>query len=215
MLSVAERGRRRRCAAASAGERLLDHAEPLIGVDEGAGRGQDPDMLGDGPAASCGSDKRAGPSVGGRDLGHHAARALNQHFARAGLAPVAAVGGSGTAGGRRPRARSHGPARGSRSPHLEAGLVVMRRAEPAPRRGDDALGAVHLTGVHSPGLIGGSALPERNTIDTNPHSSRRPQTREQWLRKCDVHARLVQRPQSAPKLVRASPQLGRRPESSN
>jgi hypothetical protein len=47
------------------GERFLDHAEPLVGVEEGAGTGQDPDMLGDGAGLHAEQDQRAGTGSAG------------------------------------------------------------------------------------------------------------------------------------------------------
>src|SRR5690606_9638845 len=73
------------------GERFLDHAEPLIGVEEGVGSGQDSDMLGDGAGLHAEEDQRARTRLGGRHLDHHGARALGQQLARTRLAPVAAV----------------------------------------------------------------------------------------------------------------------------
>ena len=98
------------------GERFLDHAEPLVGVQEAVGPGQDPDMLCDGarfhaeqqrarqdrprpatPRSSCAARPRPAPRAG---------RSRPSRGCRA---------GSGTARGRRPRARHPGRARGSRS----------------------------------------------------------------------------------------------------
>ena len=41
------------------GERLLDHAEPLIGVEEAARTSENPDMLGDGAGRHAEQDQRA------------------------------------------------------------------------------------------------------------------------------------------------------------
>ncbi len=129
------------------GERFLDHAEPLVGVEEGVGTGQDPDMLGDGAGLHAEEDQRAGTGLGGRHLDHHAPRALGQNLARPGLAPVAAVGRDRERLGaddlapdapRQPEAVAADAA--------QAGLVVVRRAEPGARDGDDARG---IGGGHS------------------------------------------------------------------
>ena len=47
------------------GERFLDHAEPLVGVEEAVGPGQDPDMLGDGAGRMRNRTSAPGPAVAG------------------------------------------------------------------------------------------------------------------------------------------------------
>jgi len=50
------------------GERLLDHAEPLVGVEEAVGPGEDPDMLGDGARRYAEKEQRAGTGIGRGDF---------------------------------------------------------------------------------------------------------------------------------------------------
>ena len=116
-------------------------------MEEGGGPGQDPDMLGDGAGLHAEEDQRAGACLGGRHLDHHAPRALGQHLAQAGLAPVPAVGRDRERLGaddlapdapRQPEAIAADTA--------QAGLIMIRRSEPGPRNGDDVLG---ISGVHS------------------------------------------------------------------
>src|SRR6056297_3018032 len=52
-------------------ERFLDHAEPLVGVEEAVGPGQDPDMLGDGARHHAEQHQRARTGLGARNLDHH------------------------------------------------------------------------------------------------------------------------------------------------
>ena len=112
-----------------------------------SGCDDDAAVLGDGAGAHPEQDQRAGREVGHRDLEHHAARRLGERLARAGLAPVAAVG--------RQRQRlgavelapdaAHQP-EAVAADALDARLVVVGRAEPAARGGDDAAG---IGGDHS------------------------------------------------------------------
>lgn len=110
---------------------ILDHAEPLVGVEEGAGAREDPDMLGDRAGLHAEEDQRTGSGVGGRHLDHHASRAVGQHLARASLAPVAAVGRDRERLGADDLAPdAAGEAKAVTADAAQARLVVIRRAEP-------------------------------------------------------------------------------------
>jgi hypothetical protein len=92
-------------------------------------------------------DQCAGRGIDGCDFRHHAARALGQYLARAALAPVPAVGRD------RERFGPHnlapdatGQAEAVAADALQAGLVVVRGAEPGPGDGDHHSGIV---GRHS------------------------------------------------------------------
>jgi hypothetical protein len=68
-------------------ERLLDHAEPLIGVEEGVGTGQDPDMLGDGAGHHAEEDQRAGRPVGRKSTSIIIRRAPSASTSRGPVSP--------------------------------------------------------------------------------------------------------------------------------
>ncbi len=98
-------------------------------------------MFGDGAGHHPEEQKRSGCDLRRRDLDHHGPRAIYQNFARGDLAPVPGI--------RRDRERfgadnlapdAAGKAEAIAADALEARLVVVRRAEPGPRYGDDALG---------------------------------------------------------------------------
>ena len=115
------------------GERLLDDAEPLVGVEEAVGAGHDSDMLRDGARPHAEEDQRAGTGLARSDLRHHPASTVGQNFARTGVAPVPTVGRIG----KRLGADDLAPD-ATRKPEAiaaeaeEAGLVVVGRAEPGP-----------------------------------------------------------------------------------
>jgi hypothetical protein len=128
------------------GQRFLDHAEPLIGVEEGVGPVRMPTCLAMARGIMRNRISAPGPaSARAAFRHHHGARALGQHLARAGLAPVPAVG--------RDRERL-GPdhlapdaareAEAVAADAAQAGLIVVGRAEPGPRAamtGPDRIGA--------------------------------------------------------------------------
>jgi len=122
------------------GDLFLDHAEALIGVEELVRSSEDPDMLRDGAGLHAKEDQRARNNIRSGDLRHHAPSPIRKNLARAGLAPVAAVGRD------RERFRADdltpdapGEPKAIASDALETGLVVIRRAEPGPRDGYDVL----------------------------------------------------------------------------
>jgi hypothetical protein len=105
-------------------------------------------MLGDGARCHAEQDQRAGPGLGGGDFRHHLARTLGQHLARAGLAPVPAVGRDGkrlVADNLAPDAARQ--AKAIAADPAQAGLIVVGRAEPAAGGGDDqgGISAIHST----------------------------------------------------------------------
>ena len=98
-------------------------------------------MLGDIARRHAEQDQRAGTSVSRCDFRHHALRALCQHFARAGFAPVAAVGWDGERLGANdltpdPACQPEAVAANA----AKAGLIVIWGPEPGPRDGDDTRG---------------------------------------------------------------------------
>ena len=103
------------------GERFLDHAEALVGVEETVGPGEDPDMLGDGAGRHPEQDQRAGTGLcADSSRSSCAARPRPEPRAARSRPSPDCRAGSGTARGRRlsrqtPRA----------SP---------RQSQPAPRR---------------------------------------------------------------------------------
>ena len=124
-------------------EPLFDDAQPFIGMDETVRCGQDPDMLGDGARRSSApthpeQDQRAGAGLCGSDFWHHLARAFCQNFSWAGFAPIPAIGWD------RERLVAYhlapNPAREAKTiaaDPAQAGLIVIGRAEPASRCGND------------------------------------------------------------------------------
>ena len=61
-------------------------------MDESVRPGQDAHMLRDGARGHAEQDQRAGTGRRWFHFDHHAARAVRQHLARAGLASIAAIG---------------------------------------------------------------------------------------------------------------------------
>src|SRR5690606_22955299 len=122
-------------------QRFLDDPKALVGMEEDVGTGQDADMLGNGAGHHAEQDQRAGWDIGGCDFWHHAARALGKNLARAAFAPIPTIG--------RDRERlwpdnlapdSAGQTKAIAADALEARLIVVGRAEPGTRGGDDGVG---------------------------------------------------------------------------
>lgn len=131
---------------------FLDHAEALVGVEEGVGLGEDPDMLGDGAGHHPEQDQRTGWGIGRGDFRHHRPRSFGHHLARAGSRPNPGCrAGSETA---RPHHLAPDTARETKAiaaDPAQTGLVVIGRAQPGPRDGDDAsrIGGLHSTALRS------------------------------------------------------------------
>ncbi len=104
-------------------------------------------MLGDGAGLHAEEDQRAGFGRRGVHFDHHAPYAFGQHLARADLAPVPTVGRDRERLGANHLAPdATGEAEAVAAHAAQAGLVVIGRAEPGPRRRDHPL---RIGGSHS------------------------------------------------------------------
>ena len=149
------------------GQDFFEDTQPFIGMDEAVGCGQDPDVFGDGARHHAEQDQRAGWGIGGCDLRHHRSRAFGQNLTRAALAPVPTVGRD------RERFRPHhlapdatGQTEAVTTDALDAGLVVVGRAKPGPRDGDDrvGIGSGHSTAPSCPPSTPTGPTPSRRSI---------------------------------------------------
>ena len=127
---------RRRQAAV---ERLLDHAGALVGVDEAVGRGDDAAVLGDRARAHPEQDQRAGREPPSAAISSITARAASASGSRCRSRPSRGC----RAGSASARVRELAPDAADQpeavaADALDARLVVVGRAEPAARGGDDA-----------------------------------------------------------------------------
>ena len=106
-----------------------------------------PQCLATAPVAHPEQDQRAGRELGRRPLEHHRPGRLGERLARAGLAPVAAVGRDRHRLGSVELAPDPADqAEAVAADAADARLVVVGRAEPDARRGDDPL---RIGGSHS------------------------------------------------------------------
>ena len=69
------------------GERFLDHAEPLIGMDEVIRASHDPDMLGDGARPHAEENQRAGTGPPRRTISGIIRRAPSARTSRGPVSP--------------------------------------------------------------------------------------------------------------------------------
>ena len=121
-------------------QRLLDDAQPLVGMDEGAIPREDPDVLRDCPRHHPEHQHVARTRVRREDLRHDAPGTFGDDLARTGLAPIPTIGWH-----RKRLVADHIPPDPARQTETivadtpQAGLVVVRRPEPSPSRGNHAI----------------------------------------------------------------------------
>jgi hypothetical protein len=120
------------------GERLLDHTQPLVGMDERCTLRQDATVLGDGAAAHSEEEQR--PRLEARRIRqqHHLRRRLVEHLDAADLSPIAGIGRHLErlrAYHLAPDAAYQAEAVAARA--ATACLIMIGRAQPAACRGDN------------------------------------------------------------------------------